>query len=69
MNAQDELKTLFADLDLATDRALAGLNRVRADALADRPALPWIGIPFLAELGLYSAFVALLARMAGDRLG
>lgn len=63
MAAQNELKAIFAELDRSTDRALAGLYRVRAEATAERPALPSPMVPMIAEAGLVLGLVSALVRL------
>ncbi|WP_439528555.1 hypothetical protein [Pannonibacter sp.] len=63
MAAQDGLKAIFTELDRSTDRALAGLYRVRADALLERPETPSPMIPLIAEAGLVFGLVAMLVQL------
>ncbi|WP_106752281.1 hypothetical protein [Pannonibacter carbonis] len=63
MAAQDEVKAIFAELDRSTDRALAGLYRVRADAMLDRPETPSPMIPLIAEAGLVFGLAAMLVQL------
>ncbi|NBN62479.1 hypothetical protein [Pannonibacter tanglangensis] len=63
MAAQDELKAVFAELDRSTDRALAGLARVRSDARLERPQLPSPLVPMIAEGGLVLALAATLVHL------
>ncbi|MFN7169153.1 MAG: hypothetical protein ACK4NV_19065 [Pannonibacter sp.] len=63
MAAQDEVKAIFAELDRSTDRALAGLYRVRADALLERPSTPSPMIPLMTEAGLVFGLAAVLVKL------
>lgn len=63
MAAQDEVKAIFAELDRSTDRALAGLYRIRADAMLDRPETPSPMIPLITEAGLVFGLAAMLVKL------
>lgn len=66
--AHDELKEVFAELDQATDRALRGLDQVRASALSVQQDLPNGAMFRIAEIGLAAGLLltgmtALLSRI------
>lgn len=62
MNAQKELKDLFAQLDQSTDRALVGIRTIRSgDKLTEIPSETGFGLLQFGFLASLIGFFALLA--------
>lgn len=60
MQSQDDLRAVFAELEGSTDRALAGLAKVRAGLDADAAPLPRAFIPVpLQECLVIAAVLAI----------
>ncbi|WP_417689297.1 hypothetical protein [Roseibium sp.] len=61
MNAQDELKQLFSEIDVRTDRALAGIRQVRGGAKVRRlrPSL----LLSACQIGFISSLLFMVAEL------
>lgn len=63
MTAQNELNVLFHDLDRSTDRALAGLQKVRGSALRPDQRLPHWSIMLGCEFLLVALWLFMMAEL------